>query len=548
MGKAVSKAVEKAKEAHAHRLTLVSLEASTTDAAKASEICKRVVKDMPRLEKLAINKSQLVSLPTEIAQFNNLVLIDLEENQLRTLPDDCLPVTLKEAFMAKNRLAHLPNALVRCSGLTALDLHANDISVPQLSAMDRRKQTVFDFPMLNILNLAENRLEFLPAIAWANLRQIQRIVLDNNQLKVFPSQLCLLASLQTLSISSNVLVALPEEISALTSLTELDVGTNALDALPAGLRLLTRLKTLDVRSNRLQRLPVSLAALGGLSRLFAQANQLTEVPPELGRLPLTMLHLQENQIGSVPSELFLNTVLVELLLDHNRLAALPSDIRPLPRLSKLHLNHNQLAELPDELRHLTALTVLLLDHNALKSVPVALLEMNVMRLSLNDNPMDTDVQSSIRAKGALSVIKQARSQFAQDGPAPATPGSPPTASSFHTLTTRVINTAASRSSSPGAAPPGGSPAAQPAPPPPYEEWRLAFEAFLAQMGLTRSDELTRMSVEQKWLLLQTWRKGEAAQHLIGETLKGHRRSASTGGQSTRQQCVYTYTHTHTIMH
>ncbi len=66
--------------------------------------------------KLAINKSMLQSLPAEIALFNNLSLIDLEENQLTALPDDCLPPSLKEAFFAKNRLTCLPNALVRCSG------------------------------------------------------------------------------------------------------------------------------------------------------------------------------------------------------------------------------------------------------------------------------------------------------------------------------------------------------------------------------------------------------------------------------------------------
>ena len=412
MGKTLSKTVEKAKEAHAHRLTLVSLEGNTVDAGKASELCKRVLKELPRLEKLAINKSQLPTIPAEIALFGNLVLIDLEENQIRSLPEDCLPTTLKEAFMAKNRLTQLPNALVRCSALVALDLHANEITVPQLSAMDRRKQTVFDLPVLEVLNLADNRFDALPMIAWANLRHLQRIVLDQNQFKTFPPQLCLIGSLLTLSISSNALASLPEEISALTSLTELDVGTNALESLPNGLRLLTRLKTLDVRHNRLQRLPAAtLGALINLSRLFAQENQISELPVELGRLPLTMLHAQENQIGSVPSSLFANTILVELLLDHNRLVSLPTDIHPLPRLSRLYLNHNQIAEVPDELRNLTALTVLLLDHNALKQVPVALLEMNVMRLSLNDNPLDSDIQSSIRSKGALSIIKQAKSQF-----------------------------------------------------------------------------------------------------------------------------------------
>ncbi len=74
-------------------------------------------------------------------------------------------------------------------GLVALDLHANEITVQQLSAIDRRKQTVFTLPLLEVLNLAENKLDLLPPLAWSHLGKIQRVVLDHNLMRVFPSQL-----------------------------------------------------------------------------------------------------------------------------------------------------------------------------------------------------------------------------------------------------------------------------------------------------------------------------------------------------------------------
>jgi Leucine-rich repeat (LRR) protein len=107
-------------------------------------------------------------------------------------------------------------------------------------------------------------------------------------------------------------------------------------------------------------------------------------------------------------------------VQENELTSLPPEIGALTALRKLYLEYNKLTDLPAEIAHLKGLAVLILHHNQLKegphskflehevshgAVPVALLSLKqLLRLSLEDNPLPADVLSIIRTQGALAII------------------------------------------------------------------------------------------------------------------------------------------------
>ena len=88
---------------------------------------------------------------------------------------------------------------------------------------------------------------------------------------------------------------------------------------------------------------------------------------------LTTLHLQSNQLSSLPADLFDGlTALTTLHLQSNQLSSLPADLFDgLTALTTLHLQSNQLSSLPADLFDgLTALTTLHLQSNAVNPLPL----------------------------------------------------------------------------------------------------------------------------------------------------------------------------------
>lgn len=81
------------------------------------------------------------------------------------------------------------------------------------------------------------------------------------------------------------------------------------------------------------------------------------------------LDLRNQNLTSLPPELFELTDLTVLILDNNQLQSLPSEISKLQKLSVLNLRNNQLRELPASLTSLTGLRLLTLGNNKLSSLP-----------------------------------------------------------------------------------------------------------------------------------------------------------------------------------
>lgn len=84
---------------------------------------------------------------------------------------------------------------------------------------------------------------------------------------------------------------------------------------------------------------------------------------------VTGLFLSNQNINTLPFELFSLTGLKNLVLDHNKLTSIPSEISRLRYLTQLNLHHNQLETISDKIGSLIHLRELDLSENKLYEIP-----------------------------------------------------------------------------------------------------------------------------------------------------------------------------------
>lgn len=208
------------------------------------------------------------------------------------------------------------------------------------------------------------------------------------QLEKIPEELKELKDLQRLYLNDNQLNEIPKELGELTNLRRLDLQNNQLTQIPKELGNLRSLQVLLLNNNKLREVPEELGNLIGLQELSLHDNELRSVPATLGGLiNLMMLFLQNNQLGSVPAELGRLVSLQELWLSGNQLIEVPTELGELANLRKLFLNNNQLIAISKELKGLTKLRLLYLSNNQLTGVPAEIGQLdNLTALDLDNNP------------------------------------------------------------------------------------------------------------------------------------------------------------------
>lgn len=214
------------------------------------------------------------------------------------------------------------------------------------------------------------------------LRRIRDLNLCEDQLTCVPGEIALFLGLRELDLANNRLTWLPEGcFQGLLHLHDLDLAGNALRYLPENLfRGLFRLRSLGLGANDLAWLPENLfLGLNNLQSIFLYGNQLTFLPENLfqGLTLLEDIYLESNCLGQLPENLLkgLNR-LRALYLDHNVLDILPGKfLQGNSRLEVLHISYNRLSSLPTNLlQRLPRLHFLALDHNHLVSFPQTLFD------------------------------------------------------------------------------------------------------------------------------------------------------------------------------
>lgn len=104
---------------------------------------------------ISFSKSKLTELPSELARFNNLKVLDLSKNKLSDIPSYIKEFnSLEELNLTKNKLSSFPIEICQLGGLKRLLIGSNDIaSLPDC---------IEYVSELEYLDLYDNPIGFLP--------------------------------------------------------------------------------------------------------------------------------------------------------------------------------------------------------------------------------------------------------------------------------------------------------------------------------------------------------------------------------------------------
>ena len=174
---------------------------------------------------------------------------------------------------------------------------------------------------LSDLHIARLNEEFLSC-----LRSLEKLDLENNELteESFPMALTKLDKLVELSLEHNKLAAFPKVIRKLKELRRLKLGSNRLSCIE-GIERLKRLQILILDNNQLESIP-------------------REVFQNLKKLEI--LHLANNKIRDIHPDIKFLRYLKDVNYGRNKLTTLPTDLLQLPRLEVLNASGNRISRVP----------------------------------------------------------------------------------------------------------------------------------------------------------------------------------------------------------
>ncbi len=152
----------------------------------------------PTITKLYWVNRGLEFIPSSIARYQQLWLIDFENNSIRALPPELFSLRkVKQLYLPVNLIDELPD----------------EISL---------------LKQLRILSLSQNRLSNLPA-SFTQLRKLTALDLGYNQLIEFPEGILSLNKLETLVLAGNQIKNIPEGITEMKNLKTLYFSKNPID-------------------------------------------------------------------------------------------------------------------------------------------------------------------------------------------------------------------------------------------------------------------------------------------------------------------------------
>lgn len=112
-----------------------------------------------------------------------------------------------------------------------------------------------------------------------------------------------------------------------------------------------------------------------------------------------------------PSILLLNTI-KDLLLNNNEIESIPREIYKLKNLEKLNLSHNKLRNIPPELGRTVSLKELYLNDNFISSVPMELGTLyNLEILNLSNNPLIVPFNSLCKDKSLIHFCRENNTSY-----------------------------------------------------------------------------------------------------------------------------------------
>ncbi|RLN73991.1 hypothetical protein DYB28_011631, partial [Aphanomyces astaci] len=167
---------------------------------------------------------------------------DAQDDSVATRLEKCESLsTGHDLNLADLNLLAVPAQTLHLSSLRTLNLRHNNLTSLPVDFVEC-------FPLLEVLNVAQNHLSHLPPDL-GSLQKLRKLFVQSNQLRSLPLSLTGCTKLDQLFAQHNHLQDIPDEFALLSSLQILSVAHNQLTTLPKGLSALVKLEVVDLSGN-----------------------------------------------------------------------------------------------------------------------------------------------------------------------------------------------------------------------------------------------------------------------------------------------------------
>ncbi|KAK9459975.1 uncharacterized protein V1516DRAFT_627679 [Lipomyces oligophaga] len=260
-------------------------------------------KSLTPLRELTASKNSLEVLDDRFAdQFDSLINIDLQYNNLRKLPVNLKKLeNLTMLNLSNNKLpTECFKALCGLIGLVNLDLHNNhlDGEIPEYFAGMTSLQSV---------DLSKNDISSINEAAFSGLISLKKIDLSSNRLKSFPFMSVERLPVQEINLSYNKIsgsLISTARISRFSDLQILRANHNRIEVVSEFAIILPVLEVLDLYSNSIASLGMLLICTPSLTTLLLGRNIMPKLPEGVtGLANLKTLDMTHNQLTELDSEL-----------------------------------------------------------------------------------------------------------------------------------------------------------------------------------------------------------------------------------------------------
>jgi|GEM_PF-542553 len=304
---------------------------------------------------------------------------------------------INSIYLIREWLDEIPDCIGNLKNLQKIVLEYNNLKTLPAS--------IGELSNLNELNLTSNSFTSLPEEI-KNLQKLELLKLDYNQFSDITESIFYLKNVKELMINNNILKNIPKNIEKLENLTRLDLTNNQLTSLPENIGKLESLTRLDLTNNQLTSLPENIGKLESLTRLYLTNNQLTSLPKNIGNLiKLFDIDLNNNKLNTLPTSIGQLSNLFSLKANHNELIVLPEEIGDLKKLQYIELLSNKLTVLPERIGELDKLEEIFVQNNVITSLPLSIGSLKSLRsLIISSNQLNSLPESFGNLKSLVSLV------------------------------------------------------------------------------------------------------------------------------------------------
>ncbi|XP_043980418.1 leucine-rich repeat serine/threonine-protein kinase 2 [Gambusia affinis] len=322
------------------RIRLLDLSGNELDSLSCFLDDAVVQQQLWHVHRLDLSSNVLLEFPSAICQsLKSLTRLDLQGNQLRSLPDDLLALpSLSTLNVSRNCIGPVLtfDPTVTCPSLRQLNLSFNKITTFPYElgqTMGKLEELFMDgngltelcsalyLPEVKLLDVSKNNVENISPDFLTTCPKLETLNASNNKICSL-SQLP--AKVTTLKLANNKFTRVPEAILNLPNLRSVDLRTNSIDVLPGPACWVSHnIRELMFSQNSIEGLDLSgpIYRWARLEKLHLSDNQLKEIPPQIGTLEgLNSLDVSRNaRLRSFPDEMGKLGRLWDLPLDGLRL-------------------------------------------------------------------------------------------------------------------------------------------------------------------------------------------------------------------------------------